>query len=263
MAILNPLLMPTVGSPSVIVLPYRGKNMTQEDFYKQQKDAGSPVDQTLHPDVSDSQFTNKPMTGDLIKASLEKYAQRAAPPALEPGARVRNADTSKTQPDNFKSFYDMLGSITEYGNQSTAAETARAAYRRQQELNAIANQQVAGFNMPVLANGGGSYQGGIPSNPAANFKFAQQIAPNYGWDANQLAAWYRLGMKESGWRNTAQNPHSTAYGIGQFLDSTWAGYGIGKTSDPALQVEAMARYIRARYGTPANALAFHNAHNWY
>lgn len=26
--------------------------------------------------------------------------------------------------------------------------------------------------------------------------------------------------------------HSTAYGIFQFLDSTWGGYGIPKTSDP-------------------------------
>jgi hypothetical protein len=157
----------------------------------------------------------------------------------------------------------MLGSITEFGNQSTAAAAARAAFKRQQELNAIANQQVGGGGGSLQAGGGGSYQGGIPSNPAANFKFAQNIAGNYGWDANQLAAWYRLGMKESGWRNTAQNPHSTAYGIGQFLDSTWGGYGIGKTSDPAMQVEAMARYIKARYGNPANALAFHNAHNWY
>lgn len=263
MAVLNPVLMPTVGSPSVIVLPYRGKNMTQDDFYKQQKDAGSPVDQNIRP--QQDEFTNKPMTGDLIKAQLQQYAQRAAPPSLEPSARVKNPDTSQTLPDNFKSYYDMLGSITDFGRQATAAETARAAFRRQQELNAIANQPVGGGGGggSLQAGGGGSYQGGIPSNPAANFKFAQQIAPNYGWNDNELAAWYKLGMKESGWRNTAQNPTSTAYGIGQFLDSTWGGYGIGKTSDPALQVEAMARYIRARYGTPSAALAFHNAHNWY
>jgi SLT domain-containing protein len=70
-------------------------------------------------------------------------------------------------------------------------------------------------------------------------------------------------MSESGFRNTAQNPTSTAYGMFQFLNSTWAGYGVGKTSDPRLQTVAGLRYIASKYGTPANAWAFHLAHNWY
>lgn len=111
----------------------------------------------------------------------------------------------------------------------------------------------------------GPVGGGLPMgvNTPANFKFAQAIAPKYGWTGAELSAWYTLGMKESGWRHTAQNPHSTAYGIGQFLDKTWASYGIPKTSDPRLQVEAMARYIKARYGSPSRALAFHKRNNWY
>lgn len=101
------------------------------------------------------------------------------------------------------------------------------------------------------------------THPQENFKYAQFLAAQFGWNTqSELDAWYRLGMKESGWRNTAQNSHSTAFGIGQFLDSTWHNYGP-KTSDPYLQTLYMAQYIRDRYGSPSKALAFHNKHNWY
>ena len=63
--------------------------------------------------------------------------------------------------------------------------------------------------------------------------------------------------------NLSQNPTSTAYGMFQFLDSTWARYGAAKTSDPIQQTEAGIRYIKARYGTPTEALRFHKANNWY
>lgn len=69
--------------------------------------------------------------------------------------------------------------------------------------------------------------------------------------------------KESGYRADAQNPHSTAFGIGQFLNSTWAGTGIEKTDDPELQIDAMLIYIQNRYGDPSEALRFHLANNSY
>lgn len=262
MPILRDFLGTAFGAPNSAVLPLTRKpNMTQEEFYQAQQDnqrtlMGSPVDQSVSN--APQQYANDPRSADYVNYGLQAMANRKAPPELSPGSRVKTADTSQYAPENFQSYYSMLGNIVDIGNQQTAAAQARSAFQRQQSMQKIANGSAS-----VQSNGGGSYVGSVPSNPAANFTFAQQIAPNYGWDANQLAAWYRLGMKESGWRNTAQNPTSTAYGIGQFLDSTWKGYGIPKTSDPRLQVEAMARYIKARYGTPANALAFHNAHNWY
>jgi hypothetical protein len=261
MAILRPLIQPTVGVPNAILLP-RGKNMTQEEYYQQQN--ANPTDNTIESKrrAESQQFDQEPQSGNIIAGQLQNYANRKAPPMLEPSARVRNTDMTQADPGQFQGYYDMLNSISDIGNQATAAAQARAAYKRQQQLMAAA-QSGGGGGGSVSSNGGGNYVGSVPSNPKANFTFAQQIAPNYGWDANQMAAWYRLGMKESGWNNNAQNPHSTAYGIGQFLNSTWGGYGIPKTSDPRLQVEAMARYIKARYGNPANALAFHNAHNWY
>ena len=84
-----------------------------------------------------------------------------------------------------------------------------------------------------------------------------------GGDADELAALEVLWGRESGWNPNAQNPSSTAYGIPQFLNSTWAGTGIAKTSDPYLQIEAGLIYIEARYGSPSAALTHSNATGWY
>lgn len=222
------------------------QGMVQPEFYSQQQ----------------------PTTADLVAAQIQKMRQRTAPPKLEPGARVQDISPSIASPENFQNFYRQLSTIKQVGQEQVAraqAEAALAQIRAQQQLNqqatAVRRQPSSSGNKYVPAPSGG---GSVPSNPKENFKFAQGIAGNYGWNnPGELAAWYTLGMKESGWRSNAQNPTSTAYGIGQFLDSTWKGYGIPKTSDPALQVEAMARYIRARYGSPSKALAFHRSHNWY
>ena len=72
-----------------------------------------------------------------------------------------------------------------------------------------------------------------------------------------------LWEAESNWNPYAQNPTSTAYGIAQFIDATWATTGIAKTSDAYLQIDAGLVYIEERYGSPCAAWAFHQANNWY
>lgn len=80
---------------------------------------------------------------------------------------------------------------------------------------------------------------------------------------DQVPAMLAIVQKESGFNNKAQNKHSTAYGMYQFLDSTWKSYGTSKTSDPIQQTEAAMAYIKARYGTPQNALRFHQQNGYY
>jgi hypothetical protein len=205
-----------------------------------------------------------PTSLDFLNTQMQRIKQRTAPPSLSPGSRAVDIQQGIADPSNFQSYYRQLASIKQIGQEQVAraqAEATLASIRASQALNqsVARSSSGGGKSMPSTTN-----VGSVPSTPAANFKFAQNIAGNFGWNSpSELAAWYTLGMKESGWRNNAQNPTSTAFGIGQFLDSTWKGYGIAKTSDPALQVEAMARYIKARYGSPSKALAFHYAHNWY
>ncbi len=89
------------------------------------------------------------------------------------------------------------------------------------------------------------------------------VAAGYGWDSGRhWSALSKLISKESSWNPNAQNPSSTAYGLFQFLNSTWGSYGA-KTSDPAGQARAGLKYIQDRYGDPKKALAFHKKNNWY
>ena len=71
------------------------------------------------------------------------------------------------------------------------------------------------------------------------------------------------GDRESGWRPNAQNPDSTAYGIAQFLNSTWASTGIAKTSDGYRQIDAGLIYIDSRYGSPCGAWSHSKSTGWY
>jgi hypothetical protein len=73
----------------------------------------------------------------------------------------------------------------------------------------------------------------------------------------EFACLDRLWHKESGWRSTAANPHSSAFGIPQFLDSTWLNYKYPlRPKDPQIQIRAGLRYIYKRYGTPCKAWSF-------
>jgi len=251
MAILRQLYLPQANPVS---LRKRQSNMADDQFYQQD------------PQQSNEQYQNQPLTGDYLAASLSKLANRQAPPQLDPISRVTQPNMNLVAPNNFQGYYDNLGFIKQLGDEQLATAQARASYKRMQQLQALQAQQPGAFRgagSPSSSKGGNAYGNPIPSNPQANFRFAQQVAPQFGWNAQELQAWYTLGMKESGWRNTAQNPTSTAYGIGQFLNSTWAGVGIAKTSDPYTQVLAMAKYIKNRYGSPSAALAFHLRNNWY
>lgn len=58
-----------------------------------------------------------------------------------------------------------------------------------------------------------------------------------------------------------KNPESTAYGIGQFLDSTWSLVGCKKTSDPVIQLKCMERYVMKIYGSWEEAWR-HFQHPW-
>lgn len=92
--------------------------------------------------------------------------------------------------------------------------------------------------------------------------YARSLFPRFGWNANQLPYLIDLWNLESGWLPGAQNPTSTAYGIAQFLDTTWAAFGP-KTSNPDLQILYGEEYIKDVYGDPAAADKHEHDFHWY
>jgi hypothetical protein len=86
------------------------------------------------------------------------------------------------------------------------------------------------------------------------------------WGMGQWAPFNDLVNRESGWNPRAVNPSSGAAGLAQALPPSKYPPGAwpyqGKQS-AVLQLQWMIDYIRERYGTPAGAISFHNANNWY
>jgi septal ring factor EnvC (AmiA/AmiB activator) len=79
------------------------------------------------------------------------------------------------------------------------------------------------------------------------------------------AAEHWIIMHESGGDPTADNPTSTAFGLGQLLLGNRILY-LGQdyaTIDCGRQLSAFRAYVRDRYGTAENAQAFWQANGWY
>ena len=81
--------------------------------------------------------------------------------------------------------------------------------------------------------------------------------------AEEYEALQELIMLESSWNPEAQNPKSTAYGLGQFLDKTWDLVGIEKSADYRIQLIASHNYVMGRYGSWVKALEHHKQYGWY
>lgn len=102
------------------------------------------------------------------------------------------------------------------------------------------------------------------ASAAAAQAYAKSLLGQFGWGASQMSALISLWNGESGWNNLAANPTSTAFGIAQFLNSTWGAYGP-KTTDYRKQVLYGMQYIKNSYGNPAAAWAAWNSRSphWY
>lgn len=73
----------------------------------------------------------------------------------------------------------------------------------------------------------------------------------------------KLISKESAWKPEAQNPKSTASGVGQILKSTYNGLGMKKTDAGVTQLVATLAYIHRRHVTPCGAWKHFQNKGWY
>jgi hypothetical protein len=89
------------------------------------------------------------------------------------------------------------------------------------------------------------------------------------WKMSEWKCLRTLWQHESHFNPKSKNLSSGAYGIAQFLPSTWGNYKVTKTAEARLQIQYGLRYIVKRYGTTAdpngacNAWTFWQKNNWY
>lgn len=93
---------------------------------------------------------------------------------------------------------------------------------------------------------------------------ARAMLRDYGWGSGQFDCLDTLWQRESGWKHTADNPTSSAYGIPQALPgSKMASAGSDWRTNPVTQIEWGLGYISNVYGSPCGALEHSNANGWY
>jgi hypothetical protein len=215
-----------------------------------------------------------------VLASGEPAAQADAPRlesvsiAEQLGIPAGSAGTPAVGEDAVRPLEQLAASrAVRHAQQAAAAEAQAAADRAEQERLAaeeaarIAAEQAAAeeaARIAAEAEAAAARPGQGTSAPVAAAGSYQEYAMGkLGGNGSEFSCLENLWGKESRWNPNAQNPSSSAYGIPQFLDSTWAGTGIAKTSDGYRQIDAGLIYIEQRYGSPCAAWAHSRAHNWY
>jgi septal ring factor EnvC (AmiA/AmiB activator) len=132
---------------------------------------------------------------------------------------------------------------------ASLAGAAAALRRRSAELRRLIRQEELARRLAARAGGGGSIHGsGRPCDLSGT-----------------SAAEHWIIMRESSGYPTADNPTSTAFGLGQLLLGNRILY-LGPqyaTTDCGRQLWAFRAYVRDRYGTAERARAFWQANGWY
>ena len=100
---------------------------------------------------------------------------------------------------------------------------------------------------------------GYDASPAEAQAIAEQIVPS-----GQYACFSNIITRESGWNVHATNPYSGAYGLPQALPGKkMSTAGADWLNDATTQIEWALSYMDSRYGSPCDAWAFWQAHDWY
>ncbi|GAA2235674.1 hypothetical protein GCM10010401_04460 [Rarobacter faecitabidus] len=103
-----------------------------------------------------------------------------------------------------------------------------------------------------------------PITPGSARAIAKEMVLDRGWDEDEFACLDALWQRESGWRVTAHNKGSGAYGIPQALPGSKMGSaGSDWRTSAETQIKWGLGYIKGRYKTPCGAWSFFKARNFY
>ena len=184
---------------------------------------------------------------DLAASRSERQAAEAQ--AAQDQAAAEQAELDRQAAEKAAAEQAAREAAERAAAEKAAAEKAAA----EQAARAAAEKPAAAAPAPAASSS---------SSAAPRGSFKEYAMSKVG-SAQQFSCLEKLWGKESGWNPNAQNPTSTAYGIPQFLNSTWASTGIAKTSDGYRQIDAGLIYIDSRYGSPCGAWAHSQSTGWY
>ncbi|PJJ63411.1 coiled-coil domain-containing protein [Compostimonas suwonensis] len=203
---------------------------------------------------------------DRLAAEAQKRLDEARAAQEAADAEVeQQKQLSETLYAQLASLKDTTAQLEESYRQG---QIAAEQYRQQQEAAA---RDAAAESDDDDSSGGGDGGGLVPpppgaviADPATAKAYAQEQLNARGWGGNEFNCLVALWNRESGWRVTARNPSSGAYGIPQSLPgSKMASAGADWQTNAATQVNWGLGYIAARYGSPCGAWAHSQNVGWY
>jgi hypothetical protein len=200
---------------------------------------------------------------------------------------IANAQTSKDKTQltalgkQTDTLTKQIAAIQKKKTQSKADKAALKKLVSQYNKTNNAISSIVGGSSFKTSGGGGDYSNAPSGSPAAfggfrrvnqapssfNGQMSQAISKGVPFAQSKLLT--ELIGRESGFRSSAKNPTSSAYGYGQFLTSTRNSYAKKypnlNYNNPVDQIVLTYKYIQERYGTVQHALEMweKRSPHWY
>lgn len=152
---------------------------------------------------------------------------------------------------------------------SANAPQATISQARGIEISSLATQEAKTIGDPLSKTSRASRSKTrtqlASSNVEANKAFAKSFMESeYSWGEEQYQCLVKLWDKESGWRHTADNPNSSAYGIPQALPGKkMSSAGADWKTNPETQIKWGLNYIDKGYNSPCGAWGKWKKKRWY
>jgi hypothetical protein len=142
-----------------------------------------------------------------------------------------------------------------YASPRTYTPVSLAATRPGEQLPAALQYEIANRALPPAPKG---------QSASSMQSYARKMMPHYGLSQADFGLLVKLWDRESGWRVTATNPGSGAYGIPQSLPANkMASAGADWKTDGATQIRWGLQDIKDMYGSVAAAWAHELHYGWY
>ena len=171
-------------------------------------------------------------------------------------------------PEDLKIKIEEERKAKEEEEKRIAEEKAKAEAEKKAKEEAEAKKKAEELRIAqskqVTSRGGTSVRAATGTK-AEYQAYAKNLCINtYGWTENDFNCLVKLWERESNWNPNAHNKSSGAHGICQALPaSKMASEGSDYMTNYKTQIRWGLKYIKNRYGTPANAWAHSQQKGWY
>ena len=199
----------------------------------------------------------------LHQQMVEVERERAAATAA---VSTQVTDLRKVQSVRRRAEHALAGKIARLAGQAASLRARSSELRRLIQQEEAARAREAAARRASAATSTTAPAPSAPAQPAPQDPAPPVPLRDGRCDLSGTSSAERwIIMHESGGDPTADNPSSTAFGLGQLLLGNRILY-LGKdyaTTDCGKQLAAFRTYVRERYGTAEAAQAFWQSHGWY